>query len=128
MGAYYIVVSRSNSTPPTEESLATRNRTLEITYLALAVVGFLLPGVPMIQESVETGNILFWTQPARTMAELYANRTSTAFAFDLFATVVTAVGFIGVGGGSGWVWGGWEVVLFVAVFWFVGELPFFFFW
>ena len=60
-------------------------------FLALAVIGFLLPGVPMVMESVETGNILFWTDPARTTAELFANRTSTAFALDLLATVATVL-------------------------------------
>lgn len=59
-------------------------------YLALSIAGFLAPGVPMVVESVRTGNILFWTDPARTTAELFANRTSTAFALDLMAVVVVA--------------------------------------
>ena len=60
-------------------------------YLALTVAGYLLPGVPMLRESVETGNWLFWTDPARTTAQLFANRTSTAFALDLTAVVVVAL-------------------------------------
>jgi uncharacterized protein DUF2834 len=105
--------------------LATRSRTLEIAYLALAVIGFLLPGVPMIQESVDTGNLLFWTQPARTMAELYANRTSTAFAFDLFATVITAVVFMAAEARRIAMRGMWKFYVLVALFGLGGTLPLF---
>ena len=94
-------------------------------YLVLAAIGFLLPGVPMIQESIETGNILFWTQPDRTTAELFANRTSTAFALDLFAVVLVA--FI-------WMWHEakrigirhvWRFWLLAALFGLGGTLPLF---
>jgi hypothetical protein len=60
-------------------------------YFALAVLGFLAPGIPMLLESVGTGNVLFWTDPARTTSELFANRTSTAFALDLLVTVPVAL-------------------------------------
>ena len=66
------------------------NPALQALYLALAAVGYLLPGVPMVRESIESGNLLFWTQPARTTPELFANRTSTAFALDLAAAVLVA--------------------------------------
>ena len=59
-------------------------------YLGLAVVGYLAAGVPMLLESARSGNILFWTDPARTTAELFANLTSTAFALDLAVVVVVA--------------------------------------
>jgi hypothetical protein len=64
---------------------------MEYLYFALAVVGYILPGVPMVMESIETGNIGFWTQPGRTVSELFVNRTSTAFALDLLGTVVVAL-------------------------------------
>lgn len=64
-------------------------------YLALAAVGYLLPGVPMLLETIQEGNILFWTDPARTTAGLFATRISTAFALDLL--VVVAVAFL-------WMW------------------------
>lgn len=60
-------------------------------YLALAVAGYLAPGVPTLLESARSGNILFWTDPARTMRELFVNRTSTAFALDLLAAAVVAL-------------------------------------
>jgi hypothetical protein len=69
----------------------TRGLRMEHVYFALAVIGYVLPGVPMVRESIETGNILFWTQPDRTTSELFTNRTSTAFALDLVAVVVVAL-------------------------------------
>lgn len=69
----------------------TRRSNVTNVYLALAILGYLLPGVPMLIESVQTGNVLFWLDPARTNAELFANRTSTAFALDLLAVVATAL-------------------------------------
>jgi Terpene cyclase DEP1 len=60
-------------------------------YLILAVVGFVVPNTVTLIESVQTGNILFWTDPARTTSELFVNRTSTAFALDLFATALVAL-------------------------------------
>jgi hypothetical protein len=51
---------------------------MERVYLGLAIVGFLVPNTVTLIESVQTGNILFWADPARTTAELFANRTSGA--------------------------------------------------
>ena len=64
---------------------------MEHVYFGLAVIGYILPGVPMVMESVQTGNVGFWLQPGRTIAELFVNRTSTAFALDLLGTVVVAL-------------------------------------
>jgi hypothetical protein len=101
------------------------NRTLELAYLGFAVIGFLLPGVPMIYESIETGNILFWTQPARTTAELFANRTSSAFALDLVAAVVTAAVFMAVEARRIRMRGVWGFYLLLALFGLGGTLPLF---
>ena len=64
--------------------------TMRRVYLGLAVVGYLAAGVPTLLESARSGNILFWADPARTTAELFANLTSTAFALDLAVVVVVA--------------------------------------
>jgi hypothetical protein len=48
----------------------------------------------MLLESAQSGNLLFWTDPARTTGELFANLTSTAFALDLAAVVVAALTWI----------------------------------
>lgn len=64
-------------------------------YLALAVVGYIVAGVPTIMETMASGNILFWTQPMRTVTELFANKTSTAFALDaMAAAVVLCIWFV----------------------------------
>jgi len=68
-----------------------RGLRMEHVYFLLAVIGYILPGIPMVRESIETGNIGFWTQPGRTLSELFVNRTSTAFALDLLGTVVVAL-------------------------------------
>lgn len=60
-------------------------------YLVLTVLGYLIPGVVMVRESIRTGNILFWTNPALTNAELFTNGTSTAFALDLLVVVFVAL-------------------------------------
>jgi hypothetical protein len=98
---------------------------LQAVYLALAVVGFLAPGVPMVAESVATGNVLFWTQPARTMAELFVNRTSTAFALDLFGAVVAAAVLMGVEARRAGIGGVWRFYLLLALFGLGGTLPLF---
>jgi hypothetical protein len=74
---------------------------------------------------VQTGNWLFWTEPARTTAELFANGTSTAFALDLMLVVLTA--FI-------WMWhearavgipAVWRFWLLALLFGLAGPLPLF---
>jgi hypothetical protein len=67
------------------------SRTMQILYLLLAGLGYLAAGVPMVVESARSGNLLFWTDPQRTSAELFANLTSTAFALDLAIAVVVAL-------------------------------------
>ena len=63
---------------------------LERIYLALAILGFAVAGGYTLWQSALTGNVLFWTQPGRTLAELFANGTSTAFGLDLALVVPTA--------------------------------------
>ena len=102
-----------------------RRAPLEALYLSLAVAGFLLPGVPMVAESVDTGNVLFWTQPARTLAELFVNRTSTAFALDLAGAVLTASVWMGVEGRRAGIRGLWRFYVLLALFGLGGTLPLF---
>jgi hypothetical protein len=98
---------------------------MEYLYFALAVVGYLAPGIPMVMESVQAGNIGFWTQPGRTFSELFANRTSTAFALDLFGTVLVALIWMTVESrrvGMRSVWAYW---LLAWTFGLAGTLPLF---
>ena len=106
---------------------AAGSRTLQTLYLALTVVGYLVPGVPTLLESARSGNLLFWTEPQRTMSELFVNLTSTAFALDL--TMVVIVAFIWMAHearrvGISHVWPFW---LLTMLFGLGGTLPLFLF-
>ena len=57
-------------------------------YLSLAIIGFLAPTLLVITESVETGNILLYTNPLATIEGMFANRISTIFMIDLLFVVL----------------------------------------
>jgi hypothetical protein len=98
---------------------------MQRAYLMLAAVGYVAPGVPMLVESARSGNLLFWTDPQRTAAELFANLTSTAFALDLFAVVLVALIWITREArrlGIGHVWVFWALTLLFGI---GGTLPLF---
>lgn len=95
------------------------------TYLALSVIGFIVALVPTTMEALDSGNILFWTQPTRTVTELFANKTSTAFALDaLVAAVVTCIWVVvesrRVGIGSPW-----RFIVLILLFGLGGPFPLF---
>lgn len=56
-------------------------------YLVMAVVGFIIPTLLMIQESLATGNILLYADLASTFQGMFANRISTIFSIDLLIAV-----------------------------------------
>jgi len=58
------------------------------TYLLLAIVGFIAPNVLVFTESIETGNILLYTNPLATIEGMFANRISTIFMIDLLFAVL----------------------------------------
>jgi hypothetical protein len=98
---------------------------MERVYLGLALVGFLVPNTLALIESVQTGNILFWTDPARTTSELFSNRTSAAFALDLFGAAIVALIWMTQEArrvGIGQVWRFWALTLLFGV---GGTLPLF---
>ena len=74
--------------------MALSSATMSRIYLVLAALGYLVAVPPMILESIRSGNILFWTQPQRTISELFANLTSTSFALDAMAGAVVLLVFI----------------------------------
>ena len=101
------------------------SRAMQRVYLVLAVVGYVAAGVPMVLESARSGNLLFWTDPARTLAELFVNLTSTAFALDLLAVVLVALIWMTREArrvGVGRLWGFWALTL---LFGLGGTLPLF---
>lgn len=57
-------------------------------YLILAIIGFILPNIFVFIESVETGNIVLYTNPIATINGMFANRISTIFMIDLLFAVL----------------------------------------
>ena len=58
------------------------------TYLLLTALGFVLPNYFVLQESISSGNILLWADPAATLRGMFANNISTAFSIDLLYVVL----------------------------------------
>ena len=58
------------------------------SYLLLAITGFIIPNILVLIESVETGNILLYTNPIATANGMFANRISTIFGIDLLIAVI----------------------------------------
>ena len=61
---------------------------MKTTYLILAILGFIAPNIPVVQESLETGNWLFWLDPQATWNGMFGNAISTAFIIDLLVAVL----------------------------------------
>ena len=57
-------------------------------YLGLAIIGFILPNVLVLQESLESGNILLYADPMATLSGMFANRISSIFSIDLLFGVL----------------------------------------
>lgn len=57
-------------------------------YLLLSIIGFIAPSVLVTIESVETGNILLYTNPIATLEGMFSNRISTIFMIDLLFTLM----------------------------------------
>jgi len=57
-------------------------------FLTLAILGFAAPNILVLEESIETGNILLYANLIETFSNMFANRISTIFAIDLLFTVM----------------------------------------
>lgn len=57
-------------------------------FLFLAILGFIAPTILVIPESIETGNILLYTDPLATMRGMFANRIASIFMIDLLFGVL----------------------------------------
>lgn len=65
---------------------------IKTLYLSLAIIGFIAPSILVFAESIETGNILLYTNLVATIEGMFANRISTIFMIDLlFAVMVFLV-------------------------------------
>jgi hypothetical protein len=59
-------------------------------YLNLTIIGFILPTIFVVIESIETGNYLLYADPVATINGMFANRISTIFSIDLLFGVLVA--------------------------------------
>ncbi|MEA2723753.1 MAG: hypothetical protein QOH59_1524 [Gemmatimonadales bacterium] len=67
-------------------------------YAILSVAGYIASNWFVILVSARTGNVLLWTRPRDTMAGMFANPISTAFAIDLlFAGLLACIWFYAEG-------------------------------
>lgn len=57
-------------------------------YLVVAIIGFILPNIFVAKVSLETGNILLWTDIPATFNGMFANNIAAAFMTDLFYVVL----------------------------------------
>jgi hypothetical protein len=57
-------------------------------YLILSIIGFILPTIFVLIESVETGNYLLYWNPIATINGMFANRISSIFMIDLLFAVL----------------------------------------
>jgi phosphate/sulfate permease len=58
------------------------------TYLILAIIGFIVPNIFVMMETVETGNILLWLDAKSTFEAVFLNNITTAFITDLLFVVL----------------------------------------
>lgn len=76
------------ATNKTSTDFSLNNIQMKRVYLSLAIIGFILPSILVIQESIETGNILLYYHIGDTIEAMFANRISTIFCIDLFFAVL----------------------------------------
>jgi hypothetical protein len=60
---------------------------MKVIYIILTILGFIAPNIFVTMESIETGNILLWLDPAATITGMFENTISTAFIVDLLFVV-----------------------------------------
>lgn len=94
-------------------------------YALLAVAGFIVPNVLVFQESVETGNILLWLDPAATLGGMFSNRIAAAFVTDLLCVVLVALVWIVVESKRLNMKNSWIYIVLTLLFGLAGPLPLF---
>ena len=94
-------------------------------YALLAVVGFIVPNILVFRESVETGNILLWLNPAATLGGMFGNRIAAAFVTDLLCVVLVALIWIVIESKRLNMKNSWIYVVLTLLFGLAGPLPLF---
>ncbi|MFN8336510.1 MAG: DUF2834 domain-containing protein [Cyclobacteriaceae bacterium] len=94
-------------------------------YALLAVVGFIVPNILVFRESVETGNILLWLNPAATLGGMFGNRIAAAFVTDLLCVVLVALVWIVIESKRLNMKNSWIYIVLTLLFGLAGPLPLF---
>ena len=61
---------------------------MKTLYIILTIIGFIAPNVFVGIVTMDTGNILLWTDPGTTVGEMFINHISSAFVIDLLVVVL----------------------------------------
>lgn len=94
-------------------------------YALLAMVGFIVPNILVFKESVETGNILLWLDPAATLGGMFGNRIAAAFVTDLLCVVLVALIWIVIESRRLNMKNSWIYIVLTLLFGLAGPLPLF---
>ena len=94
-------------------------------YLILSILGYLVPNLLMVLETVENKNILLWTKPNDTITALFINRISTIFAIDLLWAVLVFFIWLSLEGNRLGMKNTWKYIVFTLLFGLAGTLPLF---
>lgn len=94
-------------------------------YALLAIAGFIVPNILVFYESVETGNILLWLDPAATTNGMFGNRIAAAFVTDLLFVVLAGLIWIVVESKRLNMKNSWIYIVLTLLFGLAGPLPLF---
>ena len=94
-------------------------------YALLAIAGFIVPNILVFYESVETGNILLWLDPAATINGMFGNRIAAAFIIDLLCVVLVALVWIVIESKRLNMKNSWIYIVLTLLFGLAGPLPLF---
>ncbi len=97
-------------------------------YLALAIIGFIIPNIYVAIESFETGNILLWLDPTATLNGMFGNRISTAFILDLLLVVLVFFYWTHREGKKHQIKRVWLIWILTLLFGMAGTFPLFLHW
>ncbi len=92
-------------------------------WLIIAFLGYAVTLIPMLQYSIDTGNYLFWFDPAATSSLVFSNIGITAFSVDLFFTVFVVLTLITMDARKKSIPNVWRYWVMALLFGMAGTLP-----
>lgn len=94
-------------------------------YLVLSIVGFIAPNILVVNESIETGNVLLLLDPQATLNGMFNNQIAAAFVTDLLCVVLAALIWIVYEAKRVGIKNSWLYVVLTFLFGLAGPLPLF---